>query len=206
MSENSPLQTPRMFSAAYWRLAARQLTNPKMLALAAVVVALRAICKMLEIPLGPHLNVNVASVFNAVGAMVYGPVVGIAGAVVSDPLGYLLHPDGPYFLPYMLCDISSSFIFGLFFWHRTPSVARTLWAKFTVNMVSNILLTSLITKFYEQEENTTMSNKRTIAFTVPEDIFLDFKEYLDRNNLKQGLFLLNYIKRVLAEDAEAKSE
>ena len=44
-------------------------------------------------------------------------------------------------------------------------------------------MTSLITKFYEQEENTTMSNKRTIAFTVPEDIFLDFKEYLDRNNL-----------------------
>jgi ECF transporter S component (folate family) len=116
--------------------------------LAAVVVALRAICKMLEIPLGPHLNVNVASVFNAVGAMVYGPVVGIAGAVVSDPLGYLLHPDGPYFLPYMLCDISSSFIFGLFFWHRKLSVARTLWAKFTVNMVSNILLTSLITKWY----------------------------------------------------------
>ena len=67
-------------------------------------------------------------------------------------------------------------------------------------------MTSLITKFYEQEENTTMSNKRTIAFTVPEDIFLDFKEYLDRNNLKQGLFLLNYIKRVLAEDADAKSE
>ena len=67
-------------------------------------------------------------------------------------------------------------------------------------------MTSLITKFYEQEENTTMSNKRTIAFTVPEDIFLDFKEYLERNNLKQGLFLLNYIKRVLAEDAEAKSE
>ena len=67
-------------------------------------------------------------------------------------------------------------------------------------------MTSLITKFYEQEVNTTMSNKRTIAFTVPEDIFLDSKEYLDRNNLKQGLFLLNYIKRVLAEDTESKSE
>lgn len=70
----------------------------------------------------------------------------------------------------------------------------------------NEYMTALITKFYEQEDNTTMSSKRTIAFTVPEDVFLDFKEYLDRYKLKQGLFLLNYIKRVLAEDAESKSE
>ena len=147
MSEKS-LQTPSVLSAAYWRQAARNLGNPRMLALAAVVVALRAVCKMIEIPLGPSLNLNVAAVFNAVGAMVYGPVVGVAGALVSDPLGYLLSPDGPYFLPYALSDMSSSFIFGLFFWQRTPTVSRTLWAKFTVNMVSNVVITSLVTKWY----------------------------------------------------------
>ncbi|MBQ9859680.1 MAG: folate family ECF transporter S component [Clostridia bacterium] len=144
MSKNpsSPL------SAAYWREAAGNLKNTRMLALAAFVIALRAVCKMLEIPLAPGLNINVAAFFNSIGAMVYGPVVGLVGAIVSDPLGYLLHPDGPYFLPFMLVDMSSSFLFGLFFWKRPLTVGRTLTAKFTVNMVSNVALTSVIMKWY----------------------------------------------------------
>ena len=145
----SPLQTnPSPLSAAYWKQAASNLKNTRMLALAAMVIALRAVCKMLEIPLAPGLNINVAGLFNAVGAMVYGPVVGVVGAVVSDPLGYLLHPDGPYFLPFMLVDMSSSFLFGLFFWKRNLTVGRTMAAKFTVNIVSNVVLTSLIMKWY----------------------------------------------------------
>ncbi len=149
MSNNpSPLVRQPVLSAAYWRDAAANLKDTRMLALAAMIVALRAICKMLEIPLAPGLNINVAALFNSVGAMVYGPVVGVVGAIVSDPLGYLLHPDGPYFLPFMLTDMSSSLIFGLFFWRRRLTVSRTMTAKFTVNMISNVVLTSLIMKWY----------------------------------------------------------
>ncbi len=147
MSENT-LQSPSIFSGRYWKEAIGNLKNTRMLALAAMVVALRAVCKMLEIPLAPGLNINVAAFFNSVGAMVYGPIVGVLGAAVSDPLGYLLHPDGPYFPPFMLVDMSSSFIFGLLFWKRRLSVSRTFAAKFTVNMVSNIILTSFIMKWY----------------------------------------------------------
>ena len=151
------LSTPSAFSAAYWREAVGNLKSTRMLALAAMVVALRAICKMLEIPIGPGLNINVASLFNSVGAMVYGPVVGVVGAMVSDPLGYLLHPDGPYFLPFMLVDMSSSLIFGLLFWKRPLTVGRTMGAKFAVNMVSNVLLTSLIMKWYVAVFNLSMA-------------------------------------------------
>lgn len=142
------LTAPSVFSLAYWREAAANLKDVRMLALAAMVIALRAICKMMEIPLAPGLNINVAGLFNSVGAMVYGPVVGVVGAIVSDPLGYLLHPDGPYFLPFMLVDMSSSFIFGLLFWKRPLTVGRTMGAKFAVNMVSNVMLTSVIMKWY----------------------------------------------------------
>ena len=149
MSKNvSPLVRPSVFSAAYWKEATGNLKSTRMLALAAMIVALRAVCKMLEIPLAPGLNINVAGLFNSVGAMVYGPVVGVVGAIVSDPLGYLLHPDGPYFLPFMLVDMSSSFIFGLLFWKRRLTVGRAMGAKFAVNMVSNVVLTSVIMKWY----------------------------------------------------------
>ncbi|MBR5524522.1 MAG: folate family ECF transporter S component [Clostridia bacterium] len=143
----SPLTRTSVFSAAYWRDAAANLKDIRMLALAAMVVALRVVCKMIEIPIAPGLNINPAGFFNAVGAMVYGPVVGMLGAVVSDPLGYLMHPDGPYFLPFMLVDMSSSLIFGLLFWRRRLTVSRTMAAKFTVNMISNVVLTSIIMKW-----------------------------------------------------------
>ena len=48
----------------------------------------------------------------------------------------------------MLVDMSSSFIFGLFFWKRPLTVGRAMGAKFTVNMVSNIVMTSFIMKWY----------------------------------------------------------
>ncbi len=144
----SKLRQPGIFSAAYWVEAFNNLKNPRMLVLAALVVALRAVCKMFEIPLGPGLNLNIAQIFNSMGAMVYGPVVGLLGATISDPLGYLLHPSGPYFLPYMLLDMSSSFIYALFFWKRSLSVPRVLAAKFTINLVSNVILGSLIYKWY----------------------------------------------------------
>lgn len=142
------LSNPSVFSAAYWREAAANLKNPRMLVMAAMIIALRAICKMMEIPLAPGLNINVAGIFNSVGSMVYGPLVGLVGSIVSDPLGYLLHPDGPYFLPFMLVDMSSAFLYGLFFWKRPLTVGRTMGAKFTVNMVSNVVLTSFIMKWY----------------------------------------------------------
>ncbi len=144
----SKLQRLSPFSAAYWKEAFDNLKNPRMLALAAMVVALRAVCKLFEVPLGPNLNLNVAQIFNSLGAMVYGPVVGLVGAMLSDPLGYLLHPTGPYFPPYMLLDMSSSFLYALFFWKRPLSVPRVLSAKFTINLTSNIILGSLIYKWY----------------------------------------------------------
>ena len=146
-NNSSPLTRTSVFSATYWRDAAANLKNVRMLALAAMVVALRVVCKMIEIPIAPGLNINPAGFFNAVGAMVYGPVVGVVGAMVSDPLGYLVHPDGPYFLPFMLVDMSSSFIFGLIFWRRPLTVSRTMSAKFAVNMISNVVLTSIIMKW-----------------------------------------------------------
>jgi len=147
MCENK-LQRPGILSLAYWQEAAANLKNPRMLVLAAMVVALRAVCKMLEIPLGAGINFNIAQIFNSMGAMVYGPVVGTPGAMISDPLGYILHPTGPYFLPYMLLDMSSSFIFGVFLWKRPLSVPRLMTTKFTINLISNIVLGSLIQKWY----------------------------------------------------------
>lgn len=62
-------------------------------------------------------------------------------------------------------------------------------------------MTELITKFYEQEGKPTMKeNQRTIAFQVSAELFERFKEYLQRQGIKQNAFFLNCIQQVLEEE------
>ena len=100
------------FCKDYWRDAMMEMKDTKMLVFAALIVALRVALKtIIRIPLGPSLDITPAFLANALGAMVYGPVVGALGAVVSDVLGVLLRGD-TYFLPYVLTEISGTMIFA----------------------------------------------------------------------------------------------
>lgn len=59
-------------------------------------------------------------------------------------------------------------------------------------------MTWLITKFYDEEGKSTMkSNQKTVAFQVPEELFMQFKDYLKRNGIKQNAFFLRCIQEAL---------
>lgn len=131
----------------YWRDAAAALHDTKMLVFAALIVALRVAVKLLKVPLGGDLHLAFDCYVNAAGSLVYGPLMGLLVGAVSDTLGCLLFPSGAYFFPFIFVEMSSSFLFALFFWRRDLTVFRILAAKFTVNFVSNILLTSAIMKW-----------------------------------------------------------
>ncbi len=145
MSASTPALSIR--SAAYWKSAARSFRSTPMLVLAALTVALRVAVKFFRIPLAAGLFLSFDCYVNALGSLVYGPLMGLAVGAVSDTLGCILAPSGPYFLPFILVEMSSSFLFGLFFWQRELSLPRILTAKFTVNTVCNIVLTSLFVKW-----------------------------------------------------------
>lgn len=136
-----------IFSKDYWRLAAKNFSDVRMLAVAALIIALRIAVKLLKIEIAPGLSITFDCYVNSLGSLCYGPLVGLAVGAVSDTLGYLIHPTGAYFLPFILVEMSSSFIFGLFLWKRQLSPLRVLASKFTVNLVCNIILTSIFMKW-----------------------------------------------------------
>ena len=69
--------------------------------------------KSVRIPLGINLDITPAFLANVLGAMIYGPVVGAIGAVISDFLGVMLRGD-TYFLPYVLTEVASTVTFAMF--------------------------------------------------------------------------------------------
>ena len=128
------------FCKAYWKDALLELKDTKMLVFAALIIALRVALKTLvKIPLAPNLDITPAFLANALGAMVYGPVVGALGAIISDVLGVLLRGD-TYFLPYVLTEIAGSVIFALFFYRQKITPTRVILSRFTICLCVNILL------------------------------------------------------------------
>lgn len=132
------------FSKGYWRAAALELEDIKMLVVAALMIALRVALKGVFIPLGPQLNINTATLANALGAMIYGPVVAIPAAIISDTLGYLLFPNGAYFLPFVLTEIAGSVIYALLFYRAKLSATRVVIARFSICFLVNVLMQTAI--------------------------------------------------------------
>ena len=104
MTEKSQLSTelyPHPFSKAYWKQAASEFKKTNVLIFAALMIALRVVLKSLAIPIAADLKINIAFFINAYGAMVFGPVVAIVAAAISDTLGCILFPSGAYFFPFI---------------------------------------------------------------------------------------------------------
>ena len=151
------------FCAGYWRDALAELKDTKMLVFAAMIVVMRVALKtIIRIPLGPSLDITPAFMANALGAMVYGPVVGGLGAIISDVLGVLLRGD-TYFLPYVLTEISGSVIFAMFFYRQKITPTRVILSRFCICLFVNILMQTPIDILFQK----VMYGKSTYVLTLP---------------------------------------
>lgn len=149
MQKNIEIQEKTgIFSRKYWKDAANQLGDIKMLTIAALIVALRVVVKFFKIPLAAGLSISFDAYINSLGSLIYGPVVALFVGATSDVLGCIVTGQmAEYFLPFSLVEMSSSFIFAIFFWKKKINITRVLASKFTVNLICNIILTSLFNKW-----------------------------------------------------------
>lgn len=138
------------FSREYWRAALGEFKNLRMLLFAALVVALRVALKSVSIPVAADLRIGIGFFVNALGSMVYGPVVAMAGAAVSDTLGALLFPTGPYFPLFILTEIAGSLVFALFLYRAKITALRVILSRFCIDLFVNIVLQTPVMMAYYQ--------------------------------------------------------
>ena len=156
------------FSAAYWHDAAGELKDVKMLVITALMIALRVALKPLSIPLGPQLNIQTAMLATALGAMIFGPVMAIPAAIISDTIGFILWPTGDYFLPFALTEIASTMIYALCLYRAKPSSVRVVLSRFFICFFVNVILQQVIFAWqYAYMGNPEESSKQILGmFTV----------------------------------------
>jgi len=151
------------FTPSYWRDAAAELKDTKMLVFAALMIALRVALKLVAIPIAPNLKINTAFLANALGAMVFGPVVAAISAVVSDVLGVLITGD-VYFPPFALTEIAGSMIFALFLYRARVTPTRVILSRFCICLFVNVFLQTPIMMLYYK----VMMGGASYVLTVPQ--------------------------------------
>ncbi len=136
------------FSKSYWRDAAAELKDTRMLVITALLVALRIALKPFAIPVGPQMYIQTPMLATALGGMIFGPVMAIPAAIVSDTIGFIIHPTGEYFLPFVLTEIASTMIYALCLYRSKVSPTRVMLSRFFICSLVNVVLQQLIYAWY----------------------------------------------------------
>ena len=135
---------PHPFSKAYWHDAFDELKDTKMLVVTALMIALRVALKPLAIPLGPQLSIQTAMLATALGAMIFGPVMAIPAALISDTVGFLIYPTGDYFFPFVLTEIASTMAYALCLYRAKPTSVRVMLSRFLICFIVNVIMQQFI--------------------------------------------------------------
>lgn len=129
-----------IFSRNYWRCACGEVKKLRQLTFAALICALSIVVGGFFITVGDNLRIYFTFFITAVGCAVYGPVLGVMVAAVTDTLNYILFPTGAYFPGYLLSEIAGSLIYSLLLYQKKITVLRLFVAKFLVNYLVNVTL------------------------------------------------------------------
>lgn len=121
------------FSRAYWRTAAREVKNLRVLIFAALMIAATIVLGVPRIPVGYNLNLTISFIPRAVAAMVGGPVVGLLFGFAEDILGWVIDPKGPFFPGYTLDTMLAMLVYAMCFYRQRLTIWRIVLAKVITN-------------------------------------------------------------------------
>lgn len=96
-----------------------------------------------SIPIGPNVRISFGYLSRAVVGMLFGPAAAAINGALSDILGSIIHPIGPYFPGFTLTGFVGGLIYGYMLYERRPSLSRVLLAKLLIDVACNLLLNTL---------------------------------------------------------------
>lgn len=128
---------------AMWKESALELKNLRSITGIAMLLALSIVLDAFSIRITPTLKIGVGFLVTALLGMLYGPVTAGVAAAAGDIIKYILKPIGAYFPGFTLTAILGGVIYGMFFYHRKPTVWRVIASKTLINLLLNCVLNTL---------------------------------------------------------------
>ncbi|MFI3116221.1 MAG: folate family ECF transporter S component [Clostridia bacterium] len=135
----------KLLTKNYWKKSLTELKSVKVLVIASIFIALKIAISSIYIPI-PNIGtqrIYFSFIVTSLGCAIYGPIVGALSGLVGDILGYLIFPQGAFFIGYTITAIVSGFIYGIFFYKTKVTLLNISICKFLINMLLNVVLNGL---------------------------------------------------------------
>lgn len=131
-----------------------------------------------------NIKISLGFLPTALIAYRYGCLGGMIVASLSDFIGAILFPFGPYFIGFTLTSALTGLIFGLFL-YRNNKVINTLFATFINSILCTLLLNTLCISFLYGADF-----KAVMISRIPQLLIIAFAQIVTFNYL--NLFDLVY--------------
>ena len=168
------------FHISFFNESIKAFKNVKSLIIIALLLAAVMVCKFIPIPSGfGELGIGFGFLFLATACMLFGPYPALVIGLLSDIIGYLIKPDGMFFIGYTLQSMLACFTYALCLHKTYVTFTRCFIARVIVNLVCNVIIGSLswafISKFSYDQTITymlTISLPKNLVYLVPQSLVL----------------------------------
>lgn len=130
-----------------FKRSALELKNIRCLTVTAMLIALDLALKAATtIDLTAYLKISFAFVAMASIGMLFGPTVAFFAGIITDILGYFIHPSGAFDIRFTFIEALGGLLYGLFLYNAANDrwlFPRVIAAKSTVVIICNLCLTTL---------------------------------------------------------------
>ena len=129
---------------AQYRDSLRSLRSTSTLTTAGLLLAIQMVLSSYGvIEVTDSLKISLAHLALAPTAMLFGPVVAGMQGALSDILGFMLKPTGPYFPGFTLTALLGGVIYGMFFYKTRRSTWQIIAARLVIIVFVNICLNTV---------------------------------------------------------------
>lgn len=170
------------FHLSYFKKSLEAFKNVKSLVTIALLLGLVIISKFLRIPSGfSDLGIGFGYLFLAIACMMYGPIPSLLIGALSDVIGYLVMPEGTFFIGYTFQAMLACFTYGMCFYKTHITFSRVLLARVIVNFVCNVIIGSFCRAFVYGLSRDAMyaymigiSLPKNLVYLLPQSLLLYF--------------------------------
>ena len=139
-----------------------KMRNTRILTASAMLLAIAVILGFFKIPVNQFMELRFAFLPIACTGMLFGPFVGGVVGALSDILGYLAKPTGPYFPGFTVTQIISGVMYGLTLYKKEITLPRLCAAQALQVLVISFLLNPLFLSMLYGSSFTLISSVRFI--------------------------------------------
>lgn len=123
---------------------AKELSSTVTLTVTAMLTALNVILhSVTTIVINNFLQIRFSYLAVASIGFLYGPVVGGLAGALGDIIKYVVRPTGAFFPGFTLNEFIAGFLFGAILYKKPITIKRAFFAKFSVMVTVNLILTPL---------------------------------------------------------------